>query len=84
MDIVWFLLIGLCAGWLAGVLAKGRGFGVAGNLIIGVIGAILGGFVFRLLGLTSVSLLGSLVTATAGALLLLVLVGFATRRAGTR
>lgn len=84
MDIVWFLLIGLCAGWLAGVLAKGRGFGVAGNLIIGVIGAILGGFVFRLLGLASVSLLGSLVTATAGALLLLVLVGFATRRAGTR
>ncbi len=79
MNFLWFLLIGLCAGWLAGVLMKGRGFGVVGNLIIGVIGAILGGFLFGLLGLQSYSLLGSLVTATVGAMVLLFLVGLATK-----
>ncbi|MCC6971740.1 MAG: GlsB/YeaQ/YmgE family stress response membrane protein [Phycisphaerales bacterium] len=79
MNFVWFLLIGLCAGWLAGVLTKGRGFGIVGNLIIGVIGAILGGFLFGLLGLQSYSLLGSLVTATVGAIVLLFLVSLATK-----
>ncbi len=79
MNIIWFLLIGLCAGWLAGVLTKGRGFGIAGNLIIGVIGAILGGFLFGLLGLKSYSLLGSLVMATVGAVVLLFLVGLAIK-----
>ena len=71
MYIVWFLLIGLLAGWLAGRLTKGRGFGLAGDLIVGVIGALLGGFIFALLGLAAVSLLGALVTATVGAIVLL-------------
>lgn len=71
MEFLWFLLTGLCAGWLAGVLYKGRGFGVVGNLIVGAIGAILGGFLFRLLGLQSFTLLGSLITATVGAVVLL-------------
>jgi len=79
MDFLWFLLIGLCAGWLAGVLTKGGGFGVIGNLIVGVIGAILGGWLFRLLGLTSYSLLGSLVTATVGAIVLLFLLGLVAK-----
>ena len=73
MDIVWFLLIGLAAGWLAGQLVKGGGFGLVGDLIVGVIGAILGGFLFGLLGLTAWGLLGSLVCATVGAIVLLVI-----------
>jgi uncharacterized membrane protein YeaQ/YmgE (transglycosylase-associated protein family) len=75
MNIVYFLLIGLAAGWLAGYLTKGTGFGWLGNLIVGVLGAVLGGFLFGLLGLTAHSLLGSLVTATVGAVLLLFLLG---------
>ena len=75
MNFIWFLLIGLIAGWLAGQIMKGKGFGLGGNLIIGVIGALLGGFLFGLLGLSSNSLLGSLVTATVGAIVLLFLVG---------
>lgn len=71
MEVVWFLIIGLCAGWLAGHLTRRRGFGLAGNLIIGVIGAVLGGFVFDLLGFASRSLIASLITATVGSLLLL-------------
>ncbi|TVR99781.1 MAG: GlsB/YeaQ/YmgE family stress response membrane protein [Phycisphaerales bacterium] len=76
MHIVWFLLIGLFAGFLAGVLTRGSGFGIVGNLIVGVLGAILGGFLFRLVGLASENLLGSLITATVGAIVLLFLLSF--------
>ncbi len=73
MSFVWFLLIGLAAGWLAGQIMKGGGFGLVGDLIVGVIGALLGGFVFGLLGISTNGLLGSLITATVGAILLIVL-----------
>lgn len=74
MNFIWFLLIGLCAGWLAGQLVKGGGYGLVGDLVVGVIGALLGGFLFGLLGLVAVGLLGSLITATVGAVALLLLV----------
>lgn len=73
-NFLMFLVIGGIAGWLAGTITKGRGFGLAGNLVVGVIGAMLGGFLFGLLGLTSTGLIGSLVTATVGAIVLLYLV----------
>lgn len=71
MNLLWFLLIGLAAGWLAGQIMKGGGYGLVGDMIVGVIGAILGGFVFGLLGLAATGLLGSLITATVGAILLI-------------
>jgi uncharacterized membrane protein YeaQ/YmgE (transglycosylase-associated protein family) len=70
-NIIWFLVIGLCAGWLAGKIMKGGGFGVVGDIVVGVIGALLGGWVFGMLGIAAYGLLGSLITATIGALLLL-------------
>ncbi|TWU28141.1 GlsB/YeaQ/YmgE family stress response membrane protein [Bythopirellula polymerisocia] len=73
MSLLWFILIGVLAGWLAGVLMKGGGFGLLGDLILGIIGAILGGFVFRLLGFESTGMLGSLITATVGAILFIAL-----------
>ena len=79
MEFLWFILIGILAGWLAGRLSKGRGFGIVGNLVVGVIGALLGGFVFRILGLSAHGFIGSLVTATVGALLLLWLLRFVKR-----
>jgi uncharacterized membrane protein YeaQ/YmgE (transglycosylase-associated protein family) len=79
MDFLWFILIGIAAGWLAGQIMKGGGFGLVGDLIIGVIGALLGGFLFKMLGLTTASLLGSLVTATVGALVLLFLIRMVKR-----
>lgn len=81
MSFLWFILIGLAAGWLAGQILKGRGFGLIGNLIVGVIGALLGGFLFGLLGLSSSGLLGSLVTATVGAIVLLALLGLVKKKA---
>lgn len=80
MTILYALAIGLVAGWLAGLLTKGKGFGLVGNLIIGAIGSVLGGFLFQLLGLKSVSLVGSLVSATAGAVVLLALLNVAMKK----
>jgi uncharacterized membrane protein YeaQ/YmgE (transglycosylase-associated protein family) len=73
LELIYFLLIGLAAGWLAGQFMKGRGFGLVGNLVVGVIGAVLGGFLFRLVGLAATGLLGSLICATVGAIVLLFL-----------
>ena len=78
MQFVWFLLIGLAAGWLAGQIMKGDGFGLIGNLIVGVIGAVLGGFLFGLLGLAATGIWGSLITATVGAVVLIMLLRFET------
>lgn len=71
MNIILFLLIGLAAGWLAGKIFKGKGFGLVGNLIVGCIGALLGGWVLGALGIAAYGLIGSLITAVIGALLLL-------------
>jgi uncharacterized membrane protein YeaQ/YmgE (transglycosylase-associated protein family) len=80
MEFVWFALIGICAGWLAGQITKGSGFGLVGDLIVGVIGAILGSVAFRLVGLAAYGLLGQLIVATIGAILLLVLLRVAQKR----
>jgi uncharacterized membrane protein YeaQ/YmgE (transglycosylase-associated protein family) len=70
MAFIWFLLIGLVAGWLAGQLVGGGGFGVIGDIIVGVIGALLGGFLFSSLGVSSGGgLLGAIIVATIGAIL---------------
>lgn len=73
MEFLWFLLIGLVAGWLAGQFTKGGGFGVVGDLIVGVIGALLGGWLFGLLGISAGGLLGALITATVGAVVLVLI-----------
>ena len=74
MNIVWFIIIGMVAGWLAGQIMKGGGFGVIGNIVVGVVGAFLGGMIFKLLGLAWGGLLGSLIVATIGAIVLIFLV----------
>jgi uncharacterized membrane protein YeaQ/YmgE (transglycosylase-associated protein family) len=74
MHIIGFLIIGLVAGWLAGLITKGRGFGLVVNLVVGVVGSFVGGFVFGFLGLASHSFIGSIVTATVGAVVLLFII----------
>jgi uncharacterized membrane protein YeaQ/YmgE (transglycosylase-associated protein family) len=70
-----FVVIGAVAGWLAGVIMKGGGFGLLGNIVVGIIGGVVGGFLFRLLAIAAGGLIGSIVTATVGAVVLLFLVG---------
>ena len=71
MNFVWFILIGIAAGWLAGQFMKGGSFGLIGNLIVGVIGALVGGLLFGLVGLDATGLLGELIVATVGAVVAL-------------
>lgn len=70
IGLVLILVIGGIAGWLAGQFMEGRGFGVAGNIIVGILGALLGGL---LLPLGFLGIIGSLISATVGAALLLFL-----------
>jgi uncharacterized membrane protein YeaQ/YmgE (transglycosylase-associated protein family) len=71
-NFVWFILVGLIAGWLAGQLMKGGGFGVVGDIVVGIIGALLGGFLFSSLGVSAGGgLLGAIIVATIGAVLLI-------------
>jgi uncharacterized membrane protein YeaQ/YmgE (transglycosylase-associated protein family) len=72
MSFIWFILIGLVAGWLAGQVMKGGGYGVLGDIIIGIIGALLGGWLFGQLGLwPGGGLIGSLIVAFLGACILI-------------
>ena len=81
-QLLWFLLVGLIAGFLAGKIMKGSGFGVVGDLVVGVLGAFLGGWLFSALGITAGGLLGAILVALVGALVLLWLVRLV--RPGTR
>ncbi|MDR0907621.1 MAG: GlsB/YeaQ/YmgE family stress response membrane protein [Rikenellaceae bacterium] len=77
---LWYILIGLAAGWLGSLIVKGTGSGLLVNLVVGVIGAILGGWLLSLIGLTGTGLLWTLLSATAGAVVLLLIVRFFTRK----
>ena len=76
MTIIYFLLIGAAAGWIAGQLMKGGGFGLLGNIVVGIVGAVLGGYLAGSLGISlGGGLIGALVTAVLGAVVLLFIVG---------
>jgi uncharacterized membrane protein YeaQ/YmgE (transglycosylase-associated protein family) len=75
MEFFWFILIGVTAGWMAGQYMRGGGFGVVGDIVTGVSGALVGGFLFHQLGLAAGGgLIGALIVATIGAGVLLFLV----------
>jgi uncharacterized membrane protein YeaQ/YmgE (transglycosylase-associated protein family) len=74
LYLVWVVLIGILAGWLAGQITKGSGFGLFGDLIVGILGSLLGSFLFGLFGIVAFSLIGRLVMAVLGAIVLLWLI----------
>ena len=73
-GVIGWLIIGLLAGWIAGKVSRGHGFGCIANVLIGLIGSVLGGWIFTLLGLAAYGLIGQLVMATIGAIVLLLIV----------
>jgi uncharacterized membrane protein YeaQ/YmgE (transglycosylase-associated protein family) len=75
MSIIWFIIIGIVAGWLAGLITRGHGFGAIADFVIGVVGAVIGGFIFDLLGITAYGTMGSLAMAVIGAIVLLAVAG---------
>jgi uncharacterized membrane protein YeaQ/YmgE (transglycosylase-associated protein family) len=81
MNILWAVIIGIVAGWIAGLIMKGRGFGIVGNLIVGVVGAVIGSLVFSVLNIEAYGTLGSLAMAVLGAVIFLWLISFFRRAA---
>lgn len=76
---IWFLLIGGIVGWLAGLIMKGRGFGIVGNVVVGVIGALLGGWLSSVTGLYVHGSYAAFITALFGAVVLLGLISLVQR-----
>ena len=79
MEFAWFAVVGIAAGWIAGVVVKGGGFGPVGDVIVGVVGALVGNYLFRLVGVSADGLVGSIVIAAVGAILLLLFVRLVRR-----
>ena len=69
-SVIAWLLIGLIAGWLAGKVSRGRGFGCIADIFIGLIGALLGGWIFTKLGILGGGFIYSIAAATIGAIVL--------------
>jgi uncharacterized membrane protein YeaQ/YmgE (transglycosylase-associated protein family) len=70
-SLIGWLVIGLVAGWLAGKLMRGRGFGCIGDILLGLIGSVIGGWIFTRLGIVHANtFLFSLAAATLGAVVL--------------
>src|SRR5690348_10997921 len=78
-SLLVFLIVGAIAGWLAGVIVKGHGFGLVGNIVVGIIGAFIAGWLLPGLGLGLTGIVGSIVYALIGAVILLVIIGFIKR-----
>jgi uncharacterized membrane protein YeaQ/YmgE (transglycosylase-associated protein family) len=78
-SIVAWIVIGAIAGWLAGLLVKGYGFGVIGNIVVGILGAGVAGLLAPRLGLYTESFGGNIVASLLGALVLLLLIGLVRR-----
>jgi uncharacterized membrane protein YeaQ/YmgE (transglycosylase-associated protein family) len=80
-GIIAWIVIGLVAGWLAGVIMPGKGYGLLGDLLLGLIGALIGGFIIGLLvPNASFGFIGSLIVALIGACLLVGILHAVTRR----
>ena len=71
--LVW-IISGIVAGWLAGVVARGRGFGLVGDLVIGLLGGLIGGWLAGLVGITATSWLGEIAVAALGGVVLVAVV----------
>ena len=79
-SVIIMLIVGAIAGWLAGQIVRGFGFGLLWNMVIGIVGALIGVWLLQQLGFMPFSgFVGSIVNATIGAVILLVIVGFIRR-----
>jgi uncharacterized membrane protein YeaQ/YmgE (transglycosylase-associated protein family) len=79
MGILWSIIIGILAGFIAGKVMRGRGLGLIVNLIVGIIGASIGGWIFTKLDIfVEAGFLGNLITSTVGAIVLLFVIGIFT------
>ncbi len=76
-NLIWFLLIGAAAGFIAGQIMKGRGFGAIGNIVVGIVGAFIGGFLLPAVGVNlGAGIVAAIASASIGAIVLLFAISF--------
>jgi len=80
LSFILFIAIGALAGYIAGLIMKGGGFGFWINLLVGIVGGFLGGWVFGLLGIAFLGIVGNLVAAVVGAIILLWIISLIKKR----
>ena len=90
LNLIIWLLVGALAGWLAGQVVKGSGFGLFGNIVVGILGSFIGGFIFRMVGFLptrrllcffpGAGLVGNLVSAFVGAIILIYVARLLTQK----
>ena len=78
-QVITWMVIGLIAGFLASIFVRGRGLGLLGNIIIGILGAFIGGWIFSAMGIALGGILGAILGATVGAIVLLLIIGLIKR-----
>ncbi len=79
-SLIFTLIIGAASGWLAGLIRQGYGFGLLGNIVVGIVGAFIGSWLFRQMGVSiGTGLVNHIITAVIGALVLLFLIGLLRR-----
>lgn len=74
MNLLMTILMGFLSGWIAGILTKGHGLGIVGNIVVGVVGATVGNYVLGKFGIAFHGFWGNVATAVIGAMLLLFLI----------
>ncbi len=82
--ILWWLVVGLIAGFLASVVMRGGGYGVVGDIVVGIVGAFLGGFLASLLGISAGGLVGTVIIAFIGACILIAILRAVSRGTTSR
>jgi uncharacterized membrane protein YeaQ/YmgE (transglycosylase-associated protein family) len=79
MSIIWWLIVGLVAGFLASLVMRGGGYGIVGDIIVGLVGALIGGFLASLVGIGSSGIIGTIIIAFIGACILIAILRAVTR-----
>jgi uncharacterized membrane protein YeaQ/YmgE (transglycosylase-associated protein family) len=83
-GLVWWLVVGLIAGFLASLVMRGGGYGIVGDIIVGIVGAFIGGFVASLLGIGAGGLIGTIIIAFIGACILIAILRLVSGSFGRR
>ncbi|MBC8048351.1 MAG: GlsB/YeaQ/YmgE family stress response membrane protein [Fimbriimonadaceae bacterium] len=80
MSLLYLIIIGSVAGYVGGRIMRGKGFGWVGNIIVGIIGAVLGGWIFTQLGIEEENILYEIASAVVGAVIFLIFVGLFSKK----
>lgn len=79
-SLLYLILLGALAGYAGGRIMRGKGFGLIGNIVVGIIGAVIGGWIFRELNIAEDNFLYELASAVIGAVVFIILIGVFSKK----